>query len=163
MSHNITYYSMKTFRQKFIKIFFFPILVLFYVMLISFLIVYYYQDIENPAFVRILISIFALYVIINTFLCIQACNYLILTDSTIEICNPYFHLHRKFMLNRITHIKIFAGAWGADKFIRITTDDNNRYTKQLSLVSVFDLKKIVEIFNEHGIEVEKDIWKGYFK
>lgn len=153
---------MKIFRQRFTKIFFFPILVLLYIMLISFTIAYYCRTPVNPMFAGIFIGIFAMYVIINTFLCIRACSYLILTENTMEICNPYFHLHMEFMLNRIKQIKIFAGSWGADKFIRITTDDNKRYTKQMSLVNVRDLKEIAGIFEGHGIEVEK-FWDGYLE
>lgn len=40
---------------------------------------------------------------------------------------------------------------------------DKRFYKEIALVDGYDLKEIVGIFNEHGIEVEKDIWKGYFK
>ncbi len=39
---------------------------------------------------------------------------------------------------------------------------DKRFYKEIALVDGYDLKEIVGIFNEHGIEVEKDIWKGYF-
>lgn len=154
---------MRTFRQKFTKTFYFPILIGLYI-LSTVLIYPTMLTLDRPKEIIIGgILFYSLLVIAYTMRALFACCYITITDTEIIFINPYIRFFRKFSFSRIARAKISSGGTYADKYIFIWDEKGKRFYKEIALVNNNDLKEIVEIFNEHGIEVEKNIWKGYFE
>ncbi len=154
---------MRTFRQKFTKTFYFPILIGSYIL--SAVLMYpTILTLDGPKEIIIGgILFYSLFEIAYTMRALFACCYITITDTEIIFINPYIRFFRKFSFSRIAHAKINSGGTYADKYIFIWDEKDKRFYKEIALVDNNDLKEIVEIFNEHGIEVEKDIWKGYLE
>jgi hypothetical protein len=97
-------------------------------------------------------------VILMSVRAISSCSYLIVTDDKIAYINPYIRYYREFLFDDIIHAEIGSGGVYAYNYLRISTRDSKRFRKEIELVRRKDLKEIVEIFEEHGIEVDK-FWK----
>ena len=154
---------MRTFRQKFTRTFYFPILIGSYIL--SAVLMYpTILTLDRPKEIIIGgILFYSLFEIAYTMRVLFACCYITITDAEIIFINPYIRFFRKFSFSRIARAKISSGGTYADKYIFIWDEKGKRFYKEIALVDNNDLKEIVEIFNEHGIEVEKNIWKGYFE
>ncbi len=154
---------MRTFRQKFTKNFYFPMLIIVYIF--SALVVFpslLTLD-RSEETIWIITLTYSSILIFFTFRALFACCYITITDTEIIFINPYIKYYRKFSFSDIARAKISSGGTYADKFLLIWDNKDKRFYKEIALVDGYDLKEIVGIFNEHGIEVEKDIWKGYLK
>ena len=154
---------MRTFRQKFSKSLYFIILIVFYI-LSAVLIYPTILTLDCPKDVVLGgVLLYSLLVIAYTIRALFACCYITMTNTEIIFINPYIRFYRKFPFSGIARAKIESGGIYADKYILIWDEKGHRFYKEIALVDNNDLKEIVELFNNHGIEVEKDIWKGYFK
>ncbi len=116
---------------------------------------------KEVIFIGILIYLFL--DIAYTIRALFACCYITITDTKIAFINPYIRFYREFCFHDIARAKISGGGTYADKFLQIWDKNDKKFFKEIALVANNDLKEIVGIFGEHGIEVEKDIWKGYFE
>lgn len=149
---------MKTFRQKFRKNGYFPMLIGLYAFsALLFLPTTLTLDrSENIKFIGVLIILLLL--IFFTFRALFACCYITITDTKIAFINPYIRFYREFSFRDIARAKISGGGTYADKFLMIWDKNGKRFFKEIALVDGYDLKEIVGIFIEHGIEVDKDSW-----
>lgn len=154
---------MRTFRQRFTKNFYFSILIGLYI-LSAILIYPTMLTLDRPREIMYVgMLLYSFLVIAYTIRTLFACCYITVTDTKIAFINPYIRFYREFSFSDIARAKISSGGIYADKFLFIWDKSSKRFHKEIALVDNNDLKKIVGIFSEHGIEVEKDIWKGYLE
>jgi hypothetical protein len=153
---------MKTFRQKFTKNIYFPMLIIIYIF--SALVVFPSLptlDRSEETIWGITLT-YSSILIFFTFRALFACCYITITDTEIIFINPYIRFYRIFSFSDITRAKISSGGIYAANFLQIWDKDGKRFFKEIALVRFKDLNEIVDIFEEHGIEVDK-FWKGYIE
>lgn len=106
--------------------------------------------------VAVLLAFFTAVTLRNLFMCC----YITITDNEIMFINPFFRTCRQFRFSDIAYIRMYIRG---EVFLRIRDRNGRRTFKGIELVDRNDLKEIVGILEAHGIEVGKDIWKGYFE
>jgi len=109
------------------------------------------------------ILIYLVLAIAYTIRALFACCYLTITDTKIVFINPYIRFYREFCFLDIARAKIAWGGIYADKTLFIWDKNGKRFYKEIALVANNDLKEIVGIFIEHGINVDKDSWTGFLE
>lgn len=142
---DIAYYSMKTFRQKFVKNIYFPGIIIG--ILFSFTI----SLILN--FPMWAICILLAFFIITMALTAYSCNCIVITEYKITICNPYFHRCRDYEFKNIVRINFSR----PQQSIFIHTADGKKYGHLILLVDYSDWDEIFGIFKSHGIEITTNL------
>lgn len=154
---------MKTFRQKFTKSDYFYTLIVLYGSLVIFggPTIFVLSNRQNNTvsmcFVVLLMILLLCFISIRA---LFASRYITISNTELTFINPYMHSHREILLCDITRVKIEMARC---VFLHIWDKQGKHDITEITLVPRKDLKEIVGIFGEHGIEVEKDIWKGYIK
>lgn len=146
---------MRKFRRKFTKTNAFDLIIL--VNIIS--LFGYLAILDRP--IWCIYTIMAIVILLSV-RAISSCSYLIVTDDKIACINPYIRYYREFLFDDIIHAEIGSGGVYAYDYLRISTRDGKRFRKEIELVRRKDLNEIINIFETHGIEVEK-FWDGYIE
>lgn len=84
-----------------------------------------------------------------------ASRYITISNTELTFINPYMHSYREILLSDITRVKIEVARC---VFLHIWNKQGKHDITEIALVPRKDLKEIVEIFEELGIDVEK-FWK----
>lgn len=151
---------MKTFRQKFTKSDYFYTLIVLYSSLVILgvptILVLSNRQNNTVLIFFVVLMILLLSISIRA---LFASRYISISNTELTFINPYIHSYREILLSDITRVKIEVARC---VFLHIWDKQGKHDITEIALVPRKDLKEIVEIFKELGIEVDK-FWKGYIK
>lgn len=107
------------------------------------------------------IYVFATFWLMLLWLCIWSCGYIIITDDSIIVKNPYLGYQHKYLFANIAKCRIHYGNIAQpNKFLYMQDKYNNKLCNcPIALVGNNDIPQVVKIFTKYGIAIENHIAK----